>query len=485
MQFLPNYIRKVSAAVLLIPFLISCGSYNQKIQKYYAQLDAGRYHTAYSTLDNIKFLKRPRNQFLYNAEKGRIAHLMGKYDTSNIFLNRADEIAEDRFKSAGDITKGTLLNPMMQTYKGEPFERYMLHYYKALNYSALSKTDDAVVEARRITLTTNDQAEATKEKDNRYSRDAFALNLQGAIYESAGDINNAFIAYRNAAETYLSQHDHTWYGVPIPDQLEKDVIRTATLNGFTSEEQRFSKLFNNNSPIELRPDGGSLVLFIEHGRAPIKEEENLVFSLVKGAGGAFFFTDPTGAFNIPFDVSRYSNDANIGDLRTFRIALPKYMVVSQNYQRAQITVNEQPVSTELIQNINAVAIETMRERRLKDITNALTRLAVKKIAEAGARSAGTSIAKNNSKEKDKEKKDDKAEAVGDAVGLLFQAFSLLSEKADTRNWQSLPAYVTYVRIPLKKGNNRIIIATPGRKKETLAWDIQGNGGVTIRSVALQ
>ncbi len=94
---------------------VSCGSYNQKIQRYYTQMEAGRYNAAYRTLDNISYLKKPRNQFLYYAEKGRMAHLMGLYDSSNNLLNEADNIAEIRFKSVGDKITGTLLNNL-QTY---------------------------------------------------------------------------------------------------------------------------------------------------------------------------------------------------------------------------------------------------------------------------------------------------------------------------------------------------------------------------------
>lgn len=357
----------------------------------------------------------------------------------------------------------------------------MLHYYKALNYTYLGRTEEALVEARRISLATNDQMDQTNEKENRYSRDAFSLNLQGIIYESAGDMNNAFISYRNAVETYLTQKDSTWYGVTIPQQLKEDLLRTAHANGFNTEQERFEKIFGMAYDPSRTPEGGSLVVFMESGRAPVKEEENLFFSLVKGAGGAFFFTDPTGAFNIPFDVARYNNNStDIGDLRTFRVALPKYMVTSSTPSDGIISLNEQRYQPEMVQNINAVAIETMKERRLKDITAALTRLAIKKLAESGARAASESIAKSNSKKKDENKKEENAEAVGAAVGLLFQALAFASEKADTRNWQSLPAFIEYTRIPLQKGPNKLSIVQKGYASPKVL-EVEGTGGLQVRN----
>lgn len=485
MVFQKTFNLKVSVALLLVPFLISCGSYNQKFQKYYGQLEAGRYNKAFGALDDIRFLKKPRNLFLYYAEKGRVAHLMGAYDTSNHFLNLADHYVEDnRNKNAADIAKSTLLNPMMERYRGEPFERFMLNYYKAVNYAALGKTEDALVEARRISLAENELEDSKNNKSNKYSRNAFAMNVQGIIYEMARDYNNAFISYRNSAETYLQNDNQTWYGVQLPDQLKADVIRTANLNGFTDLSEYFQKKFPGTNA-DQKSGVGELIVFIESGRAPVKMEENLMFMLIKGEGGIFSFTDPTGGFNIPFDVARYGGESKLGNLRSFRIALPKYALVSPNFSPVSVQANNQSFSAELAENINETAFRTLQERKLKDITEALTRLAVKKMAEAGARSAGEAIAKNNSKEKDDKKKAENAEAVGDAVGLLFQAFSLLSEKADTRNWQSLPAYISYVRIPLNMGENIIEIQAPGRRTGVIRWTVEGKPGtVLLRSISL-
>ncbi|MEI2747767.1 MAG: hypothetical protein V9E88_03275 [Ferruginibacter sp.] len=66
---------------------------------------------------------------------------------------------------------------MMEAYKGEDFELFMIHYYKALNYLDLGMPDEAVVESRRISLATDRLSDKTK--SNKYSKDAFALNLQG------------------------------------------------------------------------------------------------------------------------------------------------------------------------------------------------------------------------------------------------------------------------------------------------------------------
>lgn len=194
-----------------------------------------------------------------------------------MYLNEADYLAEDARTSASDIAGGTLVNPMMQPYKPEAFEKFMLHYYKAINYLQLGKRDEALVETRRITIQANEQNDKYGDKTNRYSKDAFSFILQGVIYESAGDMNNAFIAYRNAAETYLAVPNNTWYGVHIPEQLKQDVLRTAYANGFMDEVSRFEKLFNITYQPQANPPGGELIYFIEKGR--VAKKENKIFLL--------------------------------------------------------------------------------------------------------------------------------------------------------------------------------------------------------------
>jgi hypothetical protein len=255
--------------VLLMPVLYSCVSYNQRMAVYYNQLESKQYDKAMRTLDKTKLIKRDRNKLLYYFEMGKLYHLKKQYDSSNSFLNKADHFIETERKTAGDVLKANLINPMMATYLGEDMERFMMHYYKGLNYLYTNQTSEAVVEARRITLANNAQSDEFNNKTNRYSKDAFAMNVQGMLYEAASDINNAFIAYRNAADVYLKSNKK-YYGVSLPNQLQQDVLRTANLMGFESEQQQYEKLFNTTLQKDTSA-GGYLILFVERGMAPVKK----------------------------------------------------------------------------------------------------------------------------------------------------------------------------------------------------------------------
>lgn len=477
------------AAIMLMPFLLACATYNKRIQSYYNYMAASNYTAANKALENIKLLKKQRNLFLYKVEKGHVMQLLNQYETSNMYLNEADYLAEDTRASAGDIIAGTLVNPMMQQYQPEAFEKFMLHYYKAINYLHLGKRDEALVEARRITIQANEQNNKYGDKTNRYSKDAFSFILQGVIYESAGDINNAFIAYRNAAETYLAAPNSIWYGVHVPEQLKKDVLRTAFANGFMDEVSRFEKIFNTTYQHQTNPPGGELIYFIEKGRVAVKGTQNIFFILSRDGLGNFFFSDQNNSIQVPFDfsVGISASDLDRYKLETFRIALPKYITQAAYYTQQYITNNGVIINPEKVQDINTLAIETLRERFLKELGLALSRLVVKKVAAYLIRA---SESKKKSMATDKDGKTtiatkNNTNNIRDGIDTALEIYSLFSEKADTRNWQSLPADIYMARIPLELGENKIVLTLSNGKNrmDSMVFTFRGTGKLQVYNYA--
>lgn len=468
-------------ALLLLPVLHSCATYNNAMDSYYSNIRSHNYDKALEKLDGNKLMQHDRNQLLFLMEKGSVYRFKNDYVASNNYFNQADNYIENSKKSVSDVIVGNLLNPMQTAYRGEDFEQFMVHYYKALNYAALGQNDEALVEARRITLSNNTQGDKFKNKDARYSTDAFALNLQGIIYELGNDINNAFIAYRNAADLYLV-NNNSYYGVTLPNQLKKDLLRTATLMGFNSEADKYNKLFNMPyTPSDNQ--NGELVLFLEEGEAPQKQENNFVLTSVAGQVGSFSFVNLEGnSVTIPFDYAAYNISQNkLSSVRTIRIAVPVYRVVYPQLAGCTILSNNVSYPVELAQNINSVAINVLKERFLTEIANALARQLTKQLMQAGTKAATEGIAKSAEKTDDKKKKEDNAKAAGEVAGFLVNIVNTLTEKADTRNWQSLPAFVSYVRIPLVAGENTINITSRGKVKTI---KIDGQKGIQMRAALL-
>jgi uncharacterized protein len=486
-------LQRALAVLMLVPVLYSCASYNKSMGSYYDNLRAKDYEKATQSLEQNKQLKKDRNALLYNLEMGKLYRLQNNFATSNLYLNAADNLMENSYKSFTDIALGNMINPMRQTYKGEDHEKFMMHFYKALNYAALGKTEDAVVEARRITLSTYQQEDKFVNKDNRYSKDAFALNLQGMIYEMAGDMNNAFISYRNAAELFV-KNKNEYYGVTLPEQLKKDLLRTSLAMGFVGEQYQYEKMFNASyTSTTPTSSNGELILFLEEGNAPIKEENNFFLTATKDGINSFNYVDANGYnSNFNFNNAAYNiSDDKLASIRTFKLALPTYRV--KYFQPQNILVSNDSVmyNTEMAQNINSVTVNVMKERFLVEMGNALARQLTKKIMEKGTEALAEGIARstdkreaadttNAEKEKIEKKKENRINAVGNIAGLAMNMFNTINEKADTRNWQSLPAFVHYVRIPLHEGENNITISSNGINKT-----IKVNGGKGLQMMGME
>lgn len=462
--------------------LQSCASYNAQVRGYYDNLQQGNYEKAAKAIDHNKLLKKDRNRLLYLLERGKISHLLNQWDSSNQYLNEADLLIETSRTSAKDIALGNLLNPMMKTYQAEDFEKYLVHYYKALNYLQLGQPEEALVEARRITILTNTQEDKVGNK-SKYAEDAFSLMLQGMIYETGLDINNAFISYRNAVDIYL-KNEGSYYGTKMPVQLGKDLLRTAYQNGFTDELTRYESLLGMSHSPDTSNTGSELILFWENGSAPVKAQQDIFFSLIKDAGGGFFFQDNSGQFNnIPFDFSSgyRQDDIKLTDLRSFRVALPKYEARPVYYSGASIIQNGKTYTLEPAENVTTLAFTTLKERTLKELSSTLTRLAIKKLAEAAIR-PGEEKKDDKNKTEEEKKKEQKSRNQREALALGLQIFNFATEKADTRNWQSLPHSIYYTRIPLQKGMNNLTLQLTGGGTQTINLEVDGTPGLQFKNI---
>ncbi len=456
-----KYILKALLLSTSMLLMFGCATYHERITEYYQDMVMGNYVGADKALSKTKLLKKPRNILLFYMEKGKVEHMKGNYALSNDYFNKADLLIENQTKKVGDVMVGLFLNSMSQSYKGEEFEIFMIHYYKALNYMALNQSDEALIEARRITLQNYALGDKYNDKTTRYSKDAFSLNLQGLIYEAARDYNNAFISYRNAVEVYQSAKDGLYYGVTLPENLKYDLMRMAYFSGFDADLERYEREFNTKFKNYNETKGGEVIIFWENGKAPIKEEERVFFSLVKGERGALFFTNALGVM-IPVDTG-IAGKTNLSDVNSLMIAYPKYISQPLIYSSAQVDESNKNIyQFELVENIDNIAIATLNERAGKELSKILTRMAVKKAAEYGVKSVARSNDNNVALE---------------ALGFGIQMFNLFSEKADTRNWQTLPSQISYARIPLQEGINKVKVEliTPNGERIVKELEIEANG----------
>ena len=273
------------------------------------------------------------------------------------------------------------LNPKSTLYKGEYHEHLIPLYYKALNYVRMGNLSAALVECRRLNLRLKELSDRSR-SDKKYIKDAFIHTLMGLMYEAQGETNNAFIAYRNAYEVYRDDYGDM-FQVWIPEQLKKDVLRSAKANGFEEEYLRLKEDMGYEKEISaknLAEDEGELVVFWNNGLGPVKDQ--IVVAFVMAGGVAGFYASELDLF-IPWPTGSDPNDLSNFDSVT--LALPKYSERTPYYNAAKVTANSKSYALERLENVNAIAFKLLRERLVAELSKALFRVAVKEILEGEIR----------------------------------------------------------------------------------------------------
>jgi hypothetical protein len=194
--------------------------------------------------------------------------------------------------------------------------------------------------------------------------------------------------------------------MPEPAPVASDLYRLCLKLGYTDEAEHYKNyMAKRNMPFPRETQTGELVLFAGLGRSPIKIPANIVLP-------------PSIRFSFPRYEDRPSEAAEI-------------IVLDSSDQAPSISI-----STDL----NKVARASLQERMTEIIAKETARAASK---EAIARAVG----RNN-------------EAWVEALTRLVL---FLTEEPDTRSWQTLPASLALLRIPLKPGKHNIRALILGKR----------------------
>ena len=406
----------------------SCATYYQQHREFNSEFEKGDLAGALEVLQQKESLANSKSKFLYFVNNGLLLSVLGKYEASNDFFEKAYLFGEDYHVNYFHEAAGYLTNPNMSVYRGEDHEHLMLLYFKAINFLKMQKPEQALIECRRLNIRLN-QLSDKYQSERKYRRDAFIHNLMGIIYQSTGDFNNAFIAYRNALEIYDGEYQQL-FSLPVPDQLKKDLLNTAWWTGFTEDFRAYQEKFSMEDYVPGRPDA-ELVFFWHNGLSPVKSEWNINFVIDHRADNMVVFTNEALGISFPFHVDEKKERSDLTRLEVFRVAFPKYVERPEYYRRATLMKDSLMIPLELTEDINGIAFHSLRERMVLEFSKGLLRAALKKATELSI------------------KKED------EGLAALIGVVNALTEKADTRNWQTLPHSIYYARVPLEEGVNEL------------------------------
>lgn len=410
--------------ILIILFFTGCASY--KFVEVENNLNQRNFVNAYNYLKK-NAPKKPDIPYL--SELGLAALYANKYSESSKIFDQAEQIAEERYTKSVTTEIGSLItSDRLRPYVSSRYERLLVHYYHALNYIKQDNLEGALVECRRVSNLI--QYFISEEKKNAYFGTGFLAHFSGILFEASGELNDALISYKQAEEYYKNASNTT--GVQVPNDVGNSLVRLAQKLNFTDDYERYRILYGESSPLPEKY--GELIVFYETGYVPRKEEQSLTFPILK--------TDKfvEGKEKDHFEYARTLRKREglvVEEIKLeylLRIAIPTIYSNRPRYKAISVSVGDETVDGELVEDVEMMAIETFNTQRPIILVRTLARGLLKYLAVR-------KVKKGN-----------------EVLGILTNLAGVITESADTRAWQTLPNQIHMVRMPIPAGSHKITLS---------------------------
>lgn len=407
------------AAILLAVVISGCATnYTREMRPVTSNLRMDRPDLAIEEFRENFTDSTGRDRLLYLMELGNLMRLAGDFATAENLLLKADRLSDQqRGIELGQEIEAFLSSDNALEFRGADYEKVLINYCLAVSYASENNMEDALVECRRVNDKLRVLNQSYEENRNRYSDDAFIRYLMGILYEKAGDLNNALIAYRNSAAVYDSSYAED-YGISAPRQVKSDILRLSSELGMQSVYQDYSTSWPDVRWENEGPDSyhGEIVVILEAGMIPPRVERSHTFVL---------------------------------DDRVYRVSLPAIADKRRESWSVILSSGDTQVHGFLAEDIAGIARKNLEDHAVRDIARAVARLVVK----AGVTEAGEQLVEELTEENS---------GLSQAAGLLLSIVGAVTEQADLRAWLTLPSQIFVARLRLPEGTHPVRVEVNGR-----------------------
>ncbi len=244
----------------LVLFLLGCATYQSKLTRPLIYLQNGHADQAAAMLKEDAF-KESDDQLVYLLDYGLAEQAAGAYKESNkAFLQAADVAELKDYHSISRIAGSLVLSEGMVQYKGDEYEKLLIHVYAALNFLMLKQYDEARVEVRRI----HERVDKLKmDGEKFFEENPFAFYISALIWEQTGNSDSAYIDYKN-----------TFKYAPHFAQVREDLLRMSYIKGRQDDYAKYKQQFSDVKIKEKEwkdKSQGELVVIYQQGRGPKKQ----------------------------------------------------------------------------------------------------------------------------------------------------------------------------------------------------------------------
>jgi uncharacterized protein len=408
-------IYRVAVIFLSVLFISGCAA-GPDYGRLNRQMDAGDCSGVLEHLETNKGRYGSNQKLLYLMDAGMINLRCGNHSEAARYFHRAEELAQDLWTiSLSREAASFLWNDYTRPYAGEDFERAMINLMAAISYLGTGDEEAALGEFRRLDVLLTELNEKY-DKKNVYREDAFARYMSGILYESDGNMDDAFIAYLKAYEIFTDYK--RYYATPPPPALLEDLCRVGALVHRMDDVVKAGiepDAIDWDNP--FKDDQYGKVVFVGFkGAAPRKVSDGLIL--------------PTSAGPV-------------------KMAFPRYVVTPPGRSEKMLLLESGEsrfsARAHIVQDINKIAVKNLEDRQGRYVVRMLARTAAKQVAINRIAS----------------------EANSDALMILLNFANIFVERADTRSWQTLPGEMHMARMFVPSGTYRAYALSGGVGKTHL------------------
>ncbi len=428
------------AVITILALFISCGGKNYfeaiKVpeQKFYQ----GKYkEAARMLLPQVN--KKSKDQLLFQMECGYMLHAGGDYINSNVVLLKAAKIAKVIPTSVSKQVKSLLTNESSSNYKGQDFEKVLVHMYLGINFLKLKKYESARVEFK---LVNEELSKIRHEGKARYKQNLMAKYLTAIAYEIVGEENNDLDDIEYAYKEYEQIHKLD----PGLQLVHADLQRVSKRLKYMDDFGKWTRKFGAKN---LGPQNtGEIILFFQSGKSAIK----------KSRGKLLSDRGMNSAIRISLSTTRMRQGVTAAGiliaLKTAENPIPRFQRRTDSVQKIRMLVNNRVYETYMMEDIASTAVQNLKDDYQRLQTKVAGSIVVKAVASIAASIAAKEIAKKAG-----------AGAFSGLIGAVAGAgtgAALFSQmKPDLRCWHTLPAKLHIARAFLTPGKYDVTLEFVG------------------------
>lgn len=422
----------VTIALVLIS-LVSCGGGKEYSEAMKIPEDSF-YKGAY--MDAARLLlpevnKKGKDRLLFMMECGLMLHTAGDYETSNKVLLPAGKLAQIIPISVTQEAASFLTNDRNSNYRGEDFEKVLVHVYLGINFLMMNKIDEARVEFMAV----NNELSKIKSEDGaaRYKQNIMAKYLTAITFEIVGDLNKDDKDIEFAYIEYKQIHALN----PELDMVKEDLLRVSKRLGYDDDFAEWRKKFGRGYSED--PNTGELITIFQSGRSAIKHSRG---SLLKDPQMEPIIRVTVNTGNLTAGVTVA---AVLVTLKNAENPIPKFVKRSNKVNSVRVAAGGESVNTIKLEDIETTAVKNLEDDYGRLYKRVAGSIATKVVASLAAGIAAKKIVEQS------KQLGQFAGLIGTAVGAGTGVALFSQMKPDLRCWHTLPANFQLGRMSIKPG----------------------------------